>query len=85
MTKYILLALVLSAGAIHAQNGTISAPNILGDRTIRYNNGLSGTLSAPNILGDQTLRYNNGTTIQYGAPNILGDRSIRVMPRRSGW
>ena len=83
----LLLATTLAASAQTYSNGTISRPNIFGDRTIRYQNGLQGTLSRPNIFGDQTLRYNNGAVINYSRPNIFGDREIRVqtMPRRSGW
>jgi hypothetical protein len=33
---------------------------VFGNRTIRYNNGLSGTLSRPDVFGNQALRYNNG-------------------------
>ena len=90
MIKRILamtLGAILFAASVNAQTyGTISAPNIFGDRTIRYNNGLNGTLSRPDIFGTQTLRYNNGTNIQYGAPNIFGDRSIQIhtMPY-GGW
>jgi hypothetical protein len=86
-TALISLALLVTAVAVNAQTyGTISAPNIFGDRHIQYNNGLNGALSRPDIFGTQTLRYNNGTNIQYGAPNIFGDRSIQIhtMPYR-GW
>jgi hypothetical protein len=89
MIKCILaltLGAILFAASVNAQTyGTISAPNIFGDRTIRYNNGLNGTSSAPNVFGDRTLRYHNGTTIQYGAPNIFGDRSIRIHNNGWGW
>ena len=82
--KTLILILALASTAL-AQQGTISQPDIFGNRTIRYNNGVSGQLSAPDIFGGQTLRYNNGTRIQYDAPDIFGNQRFRVhtMPRNN--
>jgi hypothetical protein len=83
----IVIAVIGLAISAHAQTyGTISRPDIFGDRQIHYNNGLNGTLSRPDIFGSQTLHYNNGTTIQYGAPDIFGNRQFQVhtMPRSFG-
>lgn len=83
--KAILIALLMLACALaHGQeirSGRISGPDILGNRTIRYNNGLSARLSGPDLLGAQTLRYSNGLTVRYSGPDILGNRSITVISK----
>jgi hypothetical protein len=80
------LGAILFAASVNAQTyGTISRPDIFGDRHIQYNNGLNGTLSRPEIFGDQTLQYNNGVRIQYSAPDIFGDRSIQIHNNGRGW
>ena len=65
MIKYILaltLGAILFAASVNAQAyGTISAPNIFGDQTLRYSNGATIQYSAPNIFGDRSIQiHNNG-------------------------
>jgi len=89
MIKCILaltLGAILFAASVNAQTyGTISRPDIFGNQSIRYNNGLNGTLGRPDIFGTQTLHYNDGATIQYGAPDIFGNRSIQIHNNGWGW
>ena len=79
----IALAALTVAVAANAQNyGTISRPDILGDRHFQYSNGVSGTISRPDILGDQHISYSNPySQPNYGFGGFNQFNQQRTMPR----
>lgn len=89
MIKCILtltLGAILFAASVNAQTyGTISRPDIFGNQSIRYNNGVSGTLSRPDIFGNSAFRYNNGINGTLTSPDIFGNRTIQIHNNRWGW